>query len=183
MKRFLAAFVCLSAGLLAAQELWSGRADSVQIQGKDITDPQIAVSDDGTLTVSGRNRGSARYFYLTAVIRTAPFSLKDKSFSFTFAPTDSIKGDTVYIKGVAAGLTKDKDGKNTRKTVFSFVAYMPKAGTYVVTPGKDCPPFKWLAQQANWTTDDPIVKLELFQGRKEKNLPMGITFKDFKVVD
>ena len=76
MKRFLAAFVCLSAGLLAAQELWSGRADSVQIQGKDITDPRIAVSEDGTLTVSGRNRGSARYFYLTAVIRTAPFSLK-----------------------------------------------------------------------------------------------------------
>ena len=178
MKLFTLATIFCAASAFAADGVWDGQAASVSAGHKDTT---IEVKDNAVV-MTGKS-GTGTYSYLIGNVKTAPFSLKGKSFSFTIEPTDSIKGDTVYIKGVAAGITKDKDGKNARKTVFSFVAYMPKAGTYVVTPGKDCPPFKWLAQQANWTTDDPIVKLELFQGRKEKDSPMGITFKDFKVVD
>ena len=175
MPKLLTAIVCCAAGMLAAQELWDGQAASVRFQGPELADRKVAVAPDGTLTVSGRNTGSARYSYLTFSIRTKPFSMKGKSLAVTVSSANSFPGDSLYIKG------RNAAGKYVL-SAYNWQIPTTRPTVCTVTPGGGGS-LQWIADQIAASPDDPVTTLEIHYGRRKLDTEMKIHIRDIRLID
>lgn len=171
MKLFtFLAVMCATAGLSAAEtNLWDGAATSRTDKITTIT------AKDGVLTLTGKSSATERYSYIGCKINIAPTVFKGKKLSFTVSPASAFKGDTIYIKGMGANGSMP----------FSYWAHgLPaKKATYTLTIGENSGPFKWIPTQVKGPADAPVIAIQLFMGRADKNSDMKVEFSDFKLID
>ena len=167
------AALCTAAVLSAAEtSLWNGDTAAIRV-GKTVT----TTVDNGVMTFVGKaNPVGGKYGYVWPQVKIAPTVFKGKKLSFTVEPATSYAGDTIYIKGLAAG---------KEKIVFSYIARQVPAqkNTYVLNIGEDSGAFKWIPAQVNTPADTPVIRLDLIMGRNADGSEMKVSFSDIKLID
>ena len=183
MKFFaMIAMLCTAVAMTAAETaLWEGDTAAIRV-GKTVT----TTVDNGVMTFVGKaNPVGGKYGYVWPQVKIAPTVFKGKKLSFSVEPATSYAGDTIYIKGLAAGKTLDKNNKMVDKIVFSYMARQvsAKKNTYVLTIGENTGAFEWLPAQVNTPADTPVIRLDLIMGRNADGSEMKVSFSDIKLID
>ena len=167
------AMLCAAIVLSAAETaLWDGSKNIFKAASTVTTS-----IDNGVVTFTGMSaQPGGKYSYIWPKMNIAPTVFKGKKLSITIEPATSKPGDTIYLKGSAAG---------KEQHVFSYIARQvpAKKATYVLTIGEDSGIFKWIPAQIKADADTPVISLELIMGRNADGSEMKVSFSDIKLVD